>query len=107
MAAGRHRRDVEDAGGLGAGDDRQTAEALAERPRLVDSGQSGLEGPSGFILLHDPIINSIGLAFAAGILIDAWLPRWLDRILPNVDIDGASLEQHTTAEPRTLVGAGI
>ncbi len=82
---------------------------------------------SGFILPHDPIIKSIGLAFAAGILIDAflvrmtlipalmavldhrawWLPRWLDRILPNVDIEGASLEQQTTAEPRTLTGARL
>ncbi len=68
---------------------------------------------SGFILTDDPIVKSIGLAFAGGILIDAflvrmtlipalmtvldrrawWLPRWLDRILPNVDIEGASLEQ--------------
>jgi RND superfamily putative drug exporter len=68
---------------------------------------------SGFILTTDPIVKSIGLAFAAGILIDAflvrmtlipalmsvlgrrawWLPRWLDRIVPNVDIEGASLEK--------------
>jgi uncharacterized membrane protein YdfJ with MMPL/SSD domain len=71
---------------------------------------------SGFILPSDPIIKSIGLAFAAGILIDAflvrmtlipalmttldrhawWLPRRLDRVLPNVDIEGASLTQHPT-----------
>jgi RND superfamily putative drug exporter len=81
---------------------------------------------SGFILPHDPIIKSIGLAFAVGILIDAflvrmtlipalmavldhrawWLPRWLDRILPNVDIEGASLERSAAAEQRPLVGAG-
>jgi putative drug exporter of the RND superfamily len=72
---------------------------------------------SGFILPSDPIIKSIGLAFATGILIDAflvrmtlipalmtvldrhawWLPRWLDRLLPDLDIEGASLEKHTTA----------
>ncbi len=23
-----------------------------------------------------------------------WLPRWLDRIVPDVDIEGAALEQH-------------
>jgi putative drug exporter of the RND superfamily len=34
-----------------------------------------------------------------------WLPRWLDRILPNVDIEGTSLEQHVIAEQRPLVGA--
>jgi RND superfamily putative drug exporter len=75
---------------------------------------------SGFILPSDPIIKSIGLAFATGILIDAflvrmtlipalmsvmdrhawWLPRWVDRILPNVDIEGASLETHATALER-------
>jgi len=22
-----------------------------------------------------------------------WLPRWLDRILPNVDVEGAQLER--------------
>ena len=68
---------------------------------------------SGFILTTDPIVKSIGLAFATGILIDAflvrmtlipalmtvldrhawWLPRWLDRIVPNVDIEGGTLEQ--------------
>lgn len=69
---------------------------------------------SGFILTSDPIVKSIGLAFATGILIEAflvrmtlipalmamfghrawWLPRWLDRIVPDVDIEGAALEQH-------------
>ncbi|MCW2584773.1 MAG: putative integral rane protein [Frankiales bacterium] len=27
-----------------------------------------------------------------------WLPRWLDRILPNIDIEGAALEKHPTAD---------
>jgi RND superfamily putative drug exporter len=67
-------------------------------------------------------VKSIGLAFAAGILIDAflvrmtlipalmavlgrhawWLPRWLDRIVPNVDIEGVTLETDAaqpTAQP--------
>jgi RND superfamily putative drug exporter len=22
-----------------------------------------------------------------------WLPRWLDRVMPNVDLEGASLER--------------
>ncbi|MCW2611291.1 MAG: hypothetical protein JWM15_2537 [Cryptosporangiaceae bacterium] len=65
----------------------------------------------GFMLLDDPVIQSMGFALAVGVLIDAfvvrmtlvpavmsllderawWLPRWLDRILPNVDIEGESL----------------
>ena len=72
---------------------------------------------SGFILADDPIIKSIGFALAFGILFDAflvrmtlipalmallgerawWLPRWLDRILPNVDIEGSSLVQEGVA----------
>ena len=77
---------------------------------------------SGFILPSDPIIKSIGLAFATGILIDAflvrmtlipalmtvldrhawWLPRWLDRILPNVDLEGAALDKDRAEAPRLL-----
>ncbi|WP_457028986.1 MMPL family transporter [Kitasatospora sp. P5_F3] len=65
----------------------------------------------GFIFNHDPIIKSIGFALAVGVLIDAfvvrmalvpaamallgrrawWLPRWLDRLVPDVDIEGAHL----------------
>jgi putative drug exporter of the RND superfamily len=74
---------------------------------------------SGFILEHDEIIKSVGLALAFGILVDAfvvrmtlipavmallgerawWLPRWLDRILPRVDIEGASLERQVPHVP--------
>ena len=64
-----------------------------------------------FVLSVDPITKSIGLALAFGVLVDAfivrmtlvpavmalfgrstwWLPRWLDRWLPNVDIEGENL----------------
>ena len=64
-----------------------------------------------FVLSDDPITKSIGLALAFGVLVDAfvvrmtlvpavmalfgrwtwWLPRWLDRRLPNVDIEGENL----------------
>ena len=60
-------------------------------------------------------IRPIAFALAAGVLIDAfvvrmtlvpavmtlfgqgswWLPRWLERIVPHVDIEGASLERRT------------
>jgi RND superfamily putative drug exporter len=65
----------------------------------------------GFMLLDDPVIQSMGFALAVGVFIDAfvvrmtlvpaamsllgerawWLPRWLDSALPNVDIEGESL----------------
>ncbi|GAA4817337.1 MMPL family transporter [Nocardioides caeni] len=68
---------------------------------------------SGFIMEDDAIIKSMGFALAMAIVFDAfivrmvlipsllyilgdkawWLPAWLDRILPNVDIEGESLER--------------
>ena len=68
---------------------------------------------AGFILLDDPVIKSMGFALAIGVAIDAfvvrmtivpaviallgraawWLPRWLDRALPNVDIEGEKLRK--------------
>ncbi|WP_102194743.1 MMPL family transporter [Microbacterium aurantiacum] len=67
----------------------------------------------GFIFSESTIIRSIGFGLAFGVLLDAfvvrmllmpalmhllgraawWLPRKLDRILPDVDIEGASLER--------------
>jgi len=66
---------------------------------------------AGFIFTADPVIKSIALALTVGVLIDAFivrltlvpavmtllgqrawqLPGWLDRILPDVDIEGATL----------------
>ena len=71
---------------------------------------------AGFIFTHDVMIKQIGFALAIGILIDAflvritltpalmalfgdkawWLPRWLDRILPDLDVEGDRLLQMLT-----------
>ncbi|WP_305787135.1 MMPL family transporter [Symbioplanes lichenis] len=72
----------------------------------------------GFIFSHTAMIRSLGFGLAFGVLADAflvrmllipaimhllgksawWIPRWLDRILPNVDVEGAALERsHPTA----------
>jgi RND superfamily putative drug exporter len=68
---------------------------------------------AGFVLVEDPVIKSMGFALAFGVLVDAfvvrlslvpavmsflgdrawWLPRWLDRALPDVDIEGSRLER--------------
>ncbi len=68
---------------------------------------------SGFITSEAVIIKSFGLGLALGVLLDAflvrmllvpaimhlvggaawWLPRWLDRLIPNVDVEGAALER--------------
>ena len=67
----------------------------------------------GFIFAHDAMIRPIGFGLAFGVLLDAfvvrlllmpalmhllgekawWLPRWLDRIMPDVDVEGAQLER--------------
>ncbi|HLT82605.1 MAG TPA: MMPL family transporter, partial [Phototrophicaceae bacterium] len=74
----------------------------------------------GFIFAHLAMIRPIGFGLAFGVLIDAflvrmtltpavlsllgekawWLPRWLDRILPNVDVEGAKLERQVEAAER-------
>jgi putative drug exporter of the RND superfamily len=65
----------------------------------------------GFVLDNDPIVKSIGLSLAFGVLADAFvvrmtlvpavmallgrsawkLPRWLGRLLPDLDIEGEKL----------------
>ncbi|RIJ69434.1 MMPL family transporter [Nakamurella silvestris] len=83
---------------------------------------------AGFIVSEDSTIKSIGFALAMGVLIDAfvirmtlvpavmallgkhawWLPKWLDRILPKVDVEGESLAKTVEAAPEgpELVSSG-
>ncbi|APE32799.1 hypothetical protein BOX37_01125 [Nocardia mangyaensis] len=66
-----------------------------------------------FIMESDVTAKSFGFALAVGVAIDAfivrmvivpallvimgkwswWMPKWLDRILPDIDVEGAKLEQ--------------
>ncbi len=68
---------------------------------------------AAFMLQDEPIIKSMGFALAAAVVFDAfvvrmalipavlyllgdrawWLPRWLDRLLPDVDVEGEKLER--------------
>ncbi|MEM5594088.1 MMPL family transporter [Niallia circulans] len=70
---------------------------------------------AGFMLAPDPIIKSMGFALTFGVLFDAfivrmtivpaimilmgktawYLPKWLDKILPRIDIEGESIMQET------------
>ncbi|MFI9031035.1 MMPL family transporter [Streptomyces sp. NPDC053560] len=74
----------------------------------------------GFVFMEDPIIKSIGFALAVGVLVDAfivrmtlvpavmallgraawWLPRPLQRALPNLDIEGEKLLERTVPAQR-------
>ncbi|MEU6536569.1 MMPL family transporter [Streptomyces sp. NPDC047000] len=77
---------------------------------------------AGFITSDESMIKTIGFGLAVAVLFDAflvrmaivpavlallgdkawWLPRWLDRLLPRVDIEGAAL----TTERGAPAGAG-
>ncbi|HET7414849.1 MAG TPA: MMPL family transporter [Arthrobacter sp.] len=72
---------------------------------------------AGFIFSHLTMVRPIGFGLAFGVLVDAflirmvvvpaamhllgrsawWLPRWMDRILPDVDVEGAKLAQEAPA----------
>ena len=71
----------------------------------------------GFVFSHLVMVRPLGFGLAVGVLFDAfvvrmvivpaimhvfgdaawWLPKWLDRFLPNVDVEGAALEREHPA----------
>jgi RND superfamily putative drug exporter len=73
---------------------------------------------SGFIFSDSSTIRPIGFGLGFGVLVDAfvvrmllipavmhllgrsawWFPKWLDRILPDVDVEGAGLERTHPAD---------
>nr|WP_202482302.1 MMPL family transporter [Streptomyces sp. SID5594] len=81
---------------------------------------------SGFIGSSEQMIKMIGFSLAIAVLFDAfvvrmaivpavlallgrkawWLPRWLDRALPNVDVEGEKLQKQLTDEPADAEGGG-
>ncbi|MCD5310560.1 MMPL family transporter [Kineosporia babensis] len=75
---------------------------------------------AGFIFSHDTTIKPIGFGLAFGVLLDAfvvrmliipaamhllgdqawWLPKWMDRIIPDIDVEGAKLERAHPVHPQ-------
>lgn len=73
---------------------------------------------AGFIGSSDSMIKMIGFGLAVAVFFDAflirmalvpavlallgraawWLPRWLGRILPNVDVEGEGLRERSAGE---------
>jgi putative drug exporter of the RND superfamily len=74
---------------------------------------------AAFVLGEDPVIKMFGVGLAAAVLIDAtvvrivlvpatmkllgdwnwWLPGWLDRLLPNLDVEGGTSLPEPEYEP--------
>lgn len=82
----------------------------------------------GFVFSHLAMVRPLGFGMAIGVLFDAfvvrmlivpalmhvvgdaawWLPKWMQRILPNVDIEGAALERTARRPDRSSVtGQGV
>ncbi len=80
----------------------------------------------GFAMASHPIVASIALALGVGVVADAfvvrmvivpaslallgrsawWIPAWLDRILPKLDVEGHSIDAPATSSGRTAVTTG-
>ncbi|SOC52238.1 putative drug exporter of the RND superfamily [Blastococcus aggregatus] len=80
---------------------------------------------ASFVTIEDVTVKAIAFGLAVGVLVDAflvrmtlvpavlallgrsawWLPAWLDRVLPDLDVEGAGLAEEpsgtTTREPAT------
>jgi RND superfamily putative drug exporter len=74
---------------------------------------------AGFILSPESFVKEVGFALALAVLFDAiivrmtivpavmtlfgkaawWLPRWLDKLLPNVDVEGEKLRHQLDDSP--------
>ncbi|QOC95089.1 MMPL family transporter [Micromonospora craniellae] len=72
---------------------------------------------AGFTLTDDIILKTIGFALAIGVLVDAflvrmlivpatmlilgrriwWMPRWMNKVVPTLDVEGESLARHLAA----------
>jgi len=84
---------------------------------------------ASFLLVNDPTVKMIGLGLAVAVFVDAtlirmvlvpatmtllgpanwWLPRWLDRVLPHLDLEGGASDSSpaTEADSSSLVDAFV
>ncbi|MGW9553325.1 MMPL family transporter [Nocardiopsis sp. NPDC055551] len=80
----------------------------------------------GFIFSEMMMISSVGFGLAFGVLLDAflvrmllipavmhlagdaawWLPKWLERVLPDVDVEGSALERAHLHQDETVEETG-
>ncbi|WP_019633359.1 MMPL family transporter [Actinomadura atramentaria] len=102
----------------GASPDEAVAIGFRHGARVVTAAAIIMIGVfAGFLTSGESMIKMMGFALAVGVLFDAfvvrmtivpavmalagraawWLPRWLDRVLPNVDVEGERLRHRLAA----------
>ncbi|GIH66652.1 membrane protein [Microbispora siamensis] len=111
-----------------SGDNRSAvAEGLGSTGRVITSAALIMVAVfTAFIAYPDPLVKVFGVGLAVAITVDAtlirgflvpatmvlldrlnwWIPRWLDRILPNLSIEGHEEDGEPAAAEPELVGAG-
>ncbi|HVL89900.1 MAG TPA: MMPL family transporter, partial [Actinomycetota bacterium] len=103
---------------------RSVADGLAATAKVISAAAAIMVVVFGsFILEQDRVIKLMGTGLAMAILLDAtivrmllvpatmellgdknwWLPRWLDKILPRVDVEGTATPVDQIDEPVTGV----
>jgi len=103
------------------------ADGLAKSAKVITAGAAVMITVFlSFVLGQDVFTKMFGIGLAAAVLIDAtvvrmvlvpatmellgdrnwWLPGWLDRLLPNLRVEGHEVTDNETALPDALVPAG-
>jgi RND superfamily putative drug exporter len=96
------------------------ADGLALTARVISAAAAIMVVVFGsFIGESDRLVKLFGVGLASAVLVDAtvvrmllvpatmellgdanwWLPRWLDRILPKISVEGHALEKPVEVEP--------
>ncbi|WP_433414863.1 MMPL family transporter [Microtetraspora malaysiensis] len=110
------------------GDNRAAvAEGLGSTGRVITSAALIMVAVfTAFVAYPDPLVKVFGVGLAVAIAVDAtiirgflvpatmvllgrlnwWIPRWLDRVLPNISIEGHEDEPVEAAPDRDLTTAG-
>jgi len=99
--------------------DNSVADGLAKTARVITAAAAIMTVVFGsFVFEDDRIIKLFGLGLASAVLIDAsivrmllvpstmqllgdknwWLPKWLDRVLPNLNVEGGHHEPPTKSQ---------
>ncbi|MEV0352623.1 MMPL family transporter [Nonomuraea sp. NPDC050680] len=106
---------------------RAVAEGLGATGRVITSAALIMVAVFvAFIAYPDPMVKTFGVGLAVAVAVDAtiirgflvpatmvllgrlnwWCPRWLDRLLPNLSVEGHEEEPAAEAPAKDLVAAG-